>query len=824
MLKRKMLREFKTNFGQFFSVLILAFLAMALFVTLEGHALSQNAAREVFHNDCALSDIWVYGEGFSAENLEAVRALDFVEKAQLRMSAQGTAPDFGGVQVDIFLERENIVNMPYLISGEPFSPSDTEGIWLANAFAERRGVNIGDSFTVEYNGVRFTKKVKGFIESAEYEFRQAENDADMSLENIAIVFMSYDAFPLRDYVNHLIKTGKITAKSIAENSELLNNTIERLEASGLSIENITQDMLLEFVDKIDGERLSKIFPYTQLVIRTEDGGGFSHEKEIAQAIENNYAAMVDRSSVPGLARLDSELEQHQSFSYIFVIIFVGIAVLVIAVSMNRMIEKQRTQIGTMNALGMKKSKVLFHYISFSLIVSVIGSVLGTVIGTVWLCPVMMNMFAQWYIVPGLHSVFHPMYVLMAAIIVLSCVLAAYFSCRKLLKVKPAEALRPAPPKQGKRCVFERLPFWKKLSFSSQYNLRDISRAKLRAFMCVLGTAVGMLLMIYGVGCTELVGQMTELNFNKTTPADYQIALSSDAALEKVDALAEELDGETVMISAIEVSKTLEAVSSQKKKGTVTVVEGKGLYNILDLDNEITHLASGSVGISRKFSESLGVNIGDTIYWHIYTENKWHEATVGLIYRSSETQGITFLREDFEVSGEKYTPSMLLTNKITAETEQMSFVNAVHSKSELKDAYAAGLEIVNVLVVIMIAFSAVMIVVVLYNSGSLSFGERVKEFATLKVLGLQSSRIRGLLSAQNFWLSVIGIIIGAPLGNVFLNAMMNSNGENFDYNLKLPFYDFIISGIFVLIISVLVSFMFSKRIRRLDMVEVLKGVE
>lgn len=211
-----MLREFKSNFGQFFSVLILALLAMMLFVTLEGHALSQNAAREVFHNDCALSDIWVYGEGFSEENLEAVRSLDFVEKAQLRMFVQGTVPDIDGVQADIFLERENIVNTPYLISGEPFSPSDKDGIWVANAFAEHRGVKIGDDFTIEYNGVRFTKKVKGLIESTEYEFRQAENDADMYLENIAIVFMSYDAFPLRDYVKHLIETGKITAKSIAK--------------------------------------------------------------------------------------------------------------------------------------------------------------------------------------------------------------------------------------------------------------------------------------------------------------------------------------------------------------------------------------------------------------------------------------------------------------------------------------------------------------------------------------------------------------------------------------------------------------------------------
>lgn len=824
MLKRKMLREFKTNFGQFFSVLILAFLAMAMFVTLEGNVLSQNAAREKFHEDVYLSDIWVYGEGFTEDDLDAVRALDFVERAQLRMSARGTAPDFDGVQADIYLERENLVNMPYLYEGEPFDPSDTDGIWLANAFAERRGVAVGDDFTVEYNGVRFTKTVKGLIESAEYEFRQAENDADMYLENIAIVFLSYDAFPLRDYVNHLIETEKITAKAVAENTELLNGMLENLEANGMSVGDITKEMLLGIVDGLDDEKLGKMFPYTQLVIRTSENGGLSHEKEIAGALDGNYAAMVDKDSVPGLARMDSELEQHKSFSYVFVVIFVGIAVLVIAVSMNRMIEKQRTQIGTMNALGMKKSKVLFHYISFSLIVSVIGTVIGTAVGTVWLCPIMIGMFLQWYIVPGLHSVFHPMYIFMAAAVVAVCVLAAYFSCRRLLKVKPAEALRPAPPKQGKRCLFERLPFWKRLSFNGQYNLRDISRAKLRAFMCVLGTAVGMLLMVYGVGCTGMIDQMIELNFTKTVPAEYQITLSSAAALDEVDSLAEELNGETVMVSAAEVAKTPNAVTAEKEKGSVTVVEGKGLYNLLDPNNETVQLVPGMIGISRKFSESLGVTVGDTVYWHIYTENDWHEATVGLIYRSTETQGIAYLREDFEKTGEEYAPTLLLSDSVTDAADQTGVAAAVHGKSELEAAYRKAWETIDILIVMMVVFSAVMIVVVLYNSGALSFGERVKEFATLKVLGLQSSRIRGLLSVQNLWLSVIGILLGAPLGSASINAMMNSNGENFDYAMKLPLYVFILSGIFVLIISVLVSFLFSKRIRRLDMVEVLKGVE
>lgn len=824
MLVRKMLRELKMNFGQFFSVFLLAALAMMLFCTFEGNVLSQRTAREEFHTECNLSDLWIYGEGFSAEDLEKVRKLDFVESVQLRMSAVGSAPECDGAQVDFYLERENLVNRPYLISGEPFDPKDTEGVWISAAFAKLRDIQVGDDFTIEYNGITFTKEVKGLMESAEYEYRQADGDADVYIENIAIAYLSYDAFPVRDYVTHLIRQEKITAVSIAENTSLLDGKIEQLEAVGMSVSDITKEMLLEVVDGISDEKLAKMMPYTQMVVRTTDGGALSHEEAIADSIDHDYAAMVDRSSVPGLARLDSELEQHETFSYVFVIIFVGIAILVIATSMGRMVEKQRTQIGTMNALGMKRGKILFHYISFSLFISLLGALTGTAIGTAVLCPVMVDMFAVWYIVPGLHSVFQPVYIAMAFVIVLVCVLSSYFSCRKVLKVRPAEALRPAPPKQGKNCIFEKLPFWNRLGFNSQYNLRDISRAKLRAFMCVIGTAVGMLLMIYGVGCSILVDTLVDLTFERVTVSDYQIKLSSDAKLSDVDSLAEELDGELVMMDQIEVSKVKNAASGEKKKETITVLEGKNLYNILDVDNNVVNLSSGSIGVSRKAAKDLDISVGDTIYWHMYSKNEWHEAQVGLIYRNSETQGIAYLREDFEETGAEYTPTLLMTDQNPGDKEALDFVTAVNSKKEMEDAYISGMEAMNLMVGMMVAFSVIMIVVVLYNSGTISFHERVKEFATLKVLGFQSSQIRRLLSIQNLWLSVIGILIGSPLGDISLNAMLNSNGDNFDYSLTLPAYDYWLSGIFVLVVSMLVSFMFSKRIKKLDMVEVLKGVE
>lgn len=148
-----------------------------------------------------------------------------------------------------------------------------------NAFAERRNIQIGDDFTIEYKGIRITKKVKGMIESAEYEFRQADGDADIYLENIAIAYLSYYA--------------------------------------------------------LDSLNLSFTVPYTQLVIRTKDNGGLAHEEAVAEKLNHKYSTMIDRKSVQGLARLDSELDQHQMFSYVFIVIFVGIAILVIVTTMGR---------------------------------------------------------------------------------------------------------------------------------------------------------------------------------------------------------------------------------------------------------------------------------------------------------------------------------------------------------------------------------------------------------------------------------------------------------------------------------------------------------
>ena len=166
--------------------------------------------------------------------------------------------------------------------------------------------------------------------------------------------------------------------------------------------------------------------------------------------------------------------------------------------------------------------------------------------------------------------------------------------------------------------------------------------------------------------------------------------------------------------------------------------------------------------------------------------------------------------------------MLVTDEKIKDDSR--YITAVHDRRTVKESFESNMEMMYLMVYLLMGFSALLVVIVLYNSGNLSFNERVREFATLKVLGYRSERIRRLLTLQNCWLSLIGILIGAPFGRVLLQYMLDSNGDSYDYIAVIGTKSYIIAGAFVLLVSVLVSFMFSKRIKRLDMAGALKGAE
>lgn len=823
MLFKKTLRELKQNFGQFFSLFILVVLATSLYAGFMADPVGGNAAREKFHNDCALASVWVYGEGFDSDSVDNVRALNYVEAVQLRTKVTGSAVNQNGAELDLYLQKENLVNKPQAVEGEDFNPSDKDGIWLNKNFADEWKLNIGDEFTAEYGGVTFTKTIKGIVLSPEYEYMCASTDAETNFKNICYAYMDFDGFPVRKYLIKQIENEKFTAEDLKK-FEDFKEIEKRLTALGLSLDFITKDKMLEAANEATDDELLEFMPYTQMVVRGNSGQELlSKETDIAKAV-GDYAAMVDASSIVGIQRLTAELEQHASFSYVFMAVFLSIAILVIATGMSRMVERQRTQIGTLNAMGMSRGKITRHYMGFSFLVSALGAAVGMTMGYFLLGKYIVSMFSKWYVVPGWQAAADWSFLAVAVAVVGICVLSAYLSCRKVLKVAPSEALRPAAPKSGKRCVFEKLPFWKRLSFAAQYNLRDISRYKMRAVMAVFGTAMGMVLLAGTMSALTMLNDVYDWTFEKIQNFHYEAILTEDAKVSDMDTLCEQLDGELIMRTGIEVAKTEHAVNSEKSTQTLTVTENKGLFRITDIKANITNLPEGTVAVTRRLAESMGISVGDTIYWHIYEENSWHKSTVGVINRSPETSGLTMTRTDFEKAGCKFAPSLLATNKSDIKTLNHTGISTVYDIDELRAIYEESMQIIWVLVVTMVIFAFAMIIAVLYNTGNLSFHERIKEFATLKVLGFSSARIRSLLTRQNLGLSLIGVILGAPFAKPMLEAMMNSNGDNFDYYATVKPLGYITAAIIVMAVSMAVSLMFTKKIRKLDMVESMKGAE
>ncbi|MCR4597721.1 MAG: ABC transporter permease [Acetatifactor sp.] len=826
MLFRKMLREIRGNFGQFVSIFILSMLAIMLFASMKASNISAYRKQADMYNVTNTADGWIYGEGFSEEQLDKIRDMKEIKDAQRRMHITANAKEHDQAQLEVYLMDEAIVSKPYYVSGEVFDLSKENAIWLSESFAKAWDLNVGDEFTFLYRGLEITKKIAGIIVAPEYQYMKADKDLDVVTKNISVIYMAYREFPAKDYVKSLIEKGDLTLADAAEHSELVREKLEALEKLGISRESITTEQLLKMVDEISEEKIQKMLPYIEIAFTTNGQDVKGLEEKISNVLEGDYAVLCDRSDVAGIKVMDDELDQHDQFAVSFPVVFIAIALLVIMTSMNRIVSQQRTQIGTLRALGMKRRKIIAHYLSYSFLVSLLGSVAGLFIGTYWMGEFIAKIFREWYYIPGWTVEMDWSFVLVVGLIVATCTGATYFSCHKVMDVQPAESLRPAAPKAGKAIFLEKLPLWNKLGFNAQYNLRDVFRSKLRAIMGVLGTAAGMMMMVAAFSSITTIQNTSDWTFEKLQNYKTQIDFDGDIDLDKAQELRDLTDGELVQTIAIEFATKEKAKAGERKSTVLVVTEGRDLFRLTDVKQKLTKLEPGTIAITKKLAEAYDLKIGDTIYWHQYEKNEWHEAKIGTINRNPNLQGITMLREDYEKTGEKYLPTVLYSKETdpSDSVKNASGVLAVHDDADMRESFDVMMQMIYLVLGIFMIFAMILPIVVLYNSGNLSFNERVKEFATLKVLGFQTGAIRKLLSLQNLWLSLIGIVLGAPFGTKVLQYMFDSNGDSMDYQVSAGALEYVVSGVFVLVISVLVGFLFQKRIRKLDMVETLKGIE
>lgn len=814
MLRHKKLQDLKKNKWQFISILLMAFLGVYIFTGVGGEWAGVENFRTKYYSETNLADGWIYGEGFSNDDLKAVQSIDGVTQAEKRCYLQIEGADDAAPQIYFYGLNENSINKPYVVDGEEFSTTANDKVWIAKQFADAKGLKVGDEYTFKFDSTEFSLKIAGLVYSSEYQYFSNENDLWPDYNNIGFAYASVNALPIKQYIIDTVSSDKYTVSELVD--EFAKEYPEIADNADM-LKGMSKESIVKFLKLAKDDEFKDAIPYTQIVF-TSSKPAKNLADEIESKLSGNYAAFVTRAENSGITMLDSEMAQHKMIGSVFPIVFMLIALLAIITSMNRLISNQRIQIGTLKALGFSSGKIALHYTGYGFSVSLIGSLLGLIAGPLTLPYLFYGTMATYYSLPQWKTGYDASFFLVALGTVAACTLVTFLTVKSILKESPAQSLRPKAPKDMKATSAAKTKTWRKTSFNLKWTLRDIFRGKIRTVMGIVGTISCMALLVCAFSMYDCMNDMETWMYGEIQVQDTRLTLYSTATIDDAEEIAADVDGEMIMSTAIEAE-----ANGVKKTETVTAVDGSGCYYLTDPSRKQIEPTDDTFAITKKLADALGVSEGDEIRWHLYTSDKWVTSKITNIVRNPSTQGIIITRSTLESLGYDYMPQYIDTTQHITEYDNPQVAKLL-SQSDLHNFWDNYMESMNMMVSIIILFAVTLAVVVLYNLGQLSYTEKEREIATLKVLGFPTGKIIKLNLIPNIIFSIIGIIFGTPAGLGLTYIMIASAGDEFDMMTKLSFPSFLISALITLGVSVMTGLIFTGRVKKLDMVSSLKGVE
>ncbi|MBR2666423.1 MAG: ABC transporter permease [Methanobrevibacter sp.] len=548
-----------------------------------------------------------------------------------------------------------------------------------------------------------------------------------------------------------------------------------------------------------------------------DGTPENYNDLLSYHMDGYYSSFVERSEHVSVNQFSEEMDQHRMMSGIFPVVFILISMLILLTTMTRIITHQRTQIGILKASGFKDRSIIFHYVSYGFWLVLVGAILGLILGPMTLPQLFYPSMSATYKLPSWEPAWSMNFVYVAALMVLMSIFVSYYAVKSISDEKPADTIRPKAPKISTTGFVEKLGIWDKLSFNVRWNWRDAKRNKFRALMTIIGVIGCSALLVCAFGMYDGMNDLKEWEFNQINHYDSKLVIDDEATISEIDDVASDVNGDKIMESAIEIES-----GSVKKSGSLMVLNNTDLVTPTDYDWNPIKIEDNEVSISQKMADMLDVGVGDTVKWHIMGSDKWVKTKVDKIHADPTSQGLIMSSDKLEDLDLNYTPTSIVTTEHV--DKNYSAIKTANSMKDMTGSWDELTEAMWLLIYILIFFASLLAVVVLYNLGLLSFTEIEREIATLKVLGFKTGALRKLLLTQNLWFTAIGFLLGLPVGYFILKIMWESSGDSFYILPSISPANFILSAVITFALSILVNLMFSRKIKKLDMVESLKSGE
>ena len=756
MLARKMLRDISKHKAQFISIFLMAFLGVFVFAGVGGESVGLEVNVNDYYDETNLADGWIYSNYINDLFLYQVDVLGATTDMERQLVVDSVGDFKNDPDITLHFVENNTISKFYLIEGEKLDINDENGVWLDKSFADAKGLGIGDKITFEFADYRITKTIRGLGYSPEYVYHASSSSVIPDFNKIGFAYMSYKAFP-EDTVPY-------------------------------NVLNV----------KFEGE------PETYSELLDYHMGGY-------------YSSFVERSEHVSVGQFSEEMAQHKMMGDIFPVVFILIAMLILLTTMRRIITHQRTQIGILKASGFKNHSIILHYVSYGFWLVLVGAILGLILGPMTLPQLFYPSMSATYKMPSWNPAWSMNFVYVAALMVLMSLAVSYYSVRNISNEKPADTIRPKTPKVSTSGFVEKLGIWKRLSFNARWNWRDAKRNKSRALMTIIGVIGCSALLVCAFGMYDGMNDLKEWEYSDINHYDSKLVVEDNASVSQIDNVAEDVNGDKIMESSIEIES-----DNAKKSGSLLVVNDTELITPTDYDRNHVEIRDDEVSISQKMADMLGVKVGDKVKWHIMGSDKWVKTKIDKIHADPISQGFIMSSDKLEDLDLNYTT----TSVITAEHVDKDYdgVKVANSMKDMTSSWDEMTESMWLLIYILIFFAALLAIVVLYNLGLLSFTEIEREIATLKVLGFKTSALRKLLLTQNLWFTAIGFILGLPVGYMILDVMWASSGDSFYILPSITLSNLLLTAVITFALSIFVNLMFSRKIKRLDMVESLKSGE
>lgn len=515
----------------------------------------------------------------------------------------------------------------------------------------------------------------------------------------------------------------------------------------------------------------------------------------------------------GYSGSNGEIEEGKTMALLIPTAFILIAVLTMVTTMARISTNERIQMGVLKSLGFKRKKIARHYSLYGLIIGIIGTLIGCVLayGIAYYIINPKGPMSTYLDFPSWH-LYMPWYgVLIVILLPITLGIISYLIVNSELKGTACETLKPKREKAVKASYIEKTKFFSKASFQTKWNIRDMLRHKARTIMSIIGVLFSTVLIFACMGMRDTVIDFKNTLYNENYNFENKLILNSQISNTKALDLASKYEADYEANIAIKLNDKTVVLS--------IINNSRNLLGIIDEKGNRLELKDGGVYVCRRIKDD-GYKINNEIDFNLYGSKEIISSKVIGVCLSM-TEGIYMTENTANELGISYKIQTLYTNlNVTVDSN----VSSITTKTELLSAFNTMMEMMDSMIWILILASAILAVVVLYNLASLGYIEKIREMSTLKVIGFTNKKIAKILVVGTIWITVVGLIIGLPLGAYLLDILLRALAGEYEMNMAFGYLSYIVGIVVPFLVSLVTIYLISKKTKKLDMVSALKERE